>query len=120
MPQIKAQSFARCSITVPLSFAGENGRETADFVVNYRSFSPAVLTEMTALGVDQDGNLPYTKSLPLLIVSIPDVVDEEGKPAGITEELLSTWSTANLKRLFDAIVSDENPPKPSPGAGQDG
>ncbi|MEO8650604.1 MAG: hypothetical protein ABI539_15685 [Acidobacteriota bacterium] len=86
--------------------------QTETIRVLYKSPTVADIKRATDLvKAKRKSDTPYWLSEELAdqLDSLPDLVDDKGKPFKITEELLSSFSLKNLKAIAEAIEGDLNP-----------
>lgn len=113
--KVKSLKFlnATRTVRVALTFEDNDERQTEEFAVKYRSFSPKVAREMEEAESDEN-NRSLAKSLAKIVVSIPDIVSEDEQPIAITEDSLSEFSGDNLTAIYKSILRDINPTQPLP------
>ena len=99
-------------------FNEENGvteRQTETVKLVFRGRSVTTNREWLE-SIGDEGTYQFVDYLAKFLVSIPDLIEENGEPVKITKELLETFSVENLTALHNAIEETLNPQKPSPEA----
>lgn len=95
-------------------FVDNDGKlQSEDIRVLYRDWSTADLKSQQN-AAKTEGNEDWiwnTDSLLKRLHSLPDLVDEKGKPVEITLEFLDSQSVKNIANLKKAIDEDLNPEK---------
>jgi hypothetical protein len=108
MPKASQFINATRTILVPLTFEADGERKTEEFKVIYRAYSPKVARELAALEEDET-NRSVAKSLAGVVVSLPDITDDNERPLAITEETLNEFANENLTAIYQAILKDIRP-----------
>lgn len=88
----------------------DGGEETTEqIIVRYYSFSiaegRAFRQSIEALGDE----VTWADNLLPMLESLPDFVDDKGKPVKITREFLEGLNTLNLRAMLKAIGEDASP-----------
>lgn len=101
------------------TYTNDNGDLVAE-EIRVRYFSVSISQLKKAAEAEKQatkkGETPWISSvLAQQIESLPDIVDDKGKPVEVTEELLEGWDIDNLIAMLKAIRGDTDP-KSQPNA----
>ena len=103
--------------TAPYEYTDEKGELKVEQIrVRYYSLSVAEMREKTARieqmiaeAVDKKEPVWLSDVLPLTLESLPDLLDQKGKPIAITADSLAKLNRHNLDAIQTAISEDLNP-----------
>lgn len=91
--------------TAPFIINDKAGERTETIRVRYYSLSIKESKEFTKELARKD-NLYVSDLLLPIIAELPDIVDDKGKPMKITQDVLDSLNTLNLRAIQKAIETD--------------
>lgn len=95
--------------TAVITYVEDGALHSETVTVIYRPLSAATQRDFMDEIFDERNGYKFADYVAKLVISIPELLDEQGQPVLITSEFAWNMTIENLRAIHDAIEADQHP-----------